>query len=118
MNDLYNIATRTPIDGGVEYTVHLHPQHIIYQAHFPKNPITPGACLVQICQELISDYLKTNIHITGIKNLKFVGIVNPIVHPSIDIRLLFSAENSICSSLIYSEDNNFVTANFLLTKGE
>ena len=29
----------------------LNPDHPIYHAHFPGNPITPGVCIVQIVGE-------------------------------------------------------------------
>ncbi len=37
------------IVGGNESCVHirLHTTHPVFRAHFPGNPITPGACIVQ-----------------------------------------------------------------------
>ncbi len=50
----------------------------IYKAHFPEKPITPGACLVQIAEELIG------APITQITHLKFLQTVPP------DTELVFS----------------------------
>lgn len=56
---------------GLCVTIVLNVQHPIYKAHFPDKPITPGACLVQIAEELLQQ------QIVRITNLKFLQIVPP-----------------------------------------
>ena len=51
---------------GLRFTVRLNAAHPIYKAHFPDMPVTPGACLVQIAEEL------TGRKIERITNLKFM----------------------------------------------
>ena len=41
----------------VSYTIKLIPSCVIYQAHFPGEPITPGVCIVQMAKELIEELL-------------------------------------------------------------
>ena len=43
---------------GQQLRLQLHPEHEIYQAHFPGNPITPGVCQVQIVAELAGRQLQ------------------------------------------------------------
>ncbi len=56
---------------GLRFTIVLNAQHPIYKAHFPDMPITPGACLLQIAEELMQQ------RIVHIANLKFLQIVPP-----------------------------------------
>lgn len=64
---------------GVSYafTIQLLPQSEIYRAHFPEDPITPGACLVCIVRELASIAFSRPLHITSVRNLKFLVPVRP-----------------------------------------
>ena len=33
------------------FNVILNPDHLIYKAHFPGQPVTPGVCILQMIQE-------------------------------------------------------------------
>lgn len=57
----------------VEYNVTFRAEHPIFQGHFPAQPIVPGACLVQMAEEMIDQ----GGHFTAIRNLKFRTIITP-----------------------------------------
>lgn len=67
----------------VNYTIELNPSCVIYQAHFPKEPITPGVCIVQIGKELIEELLtekmsvSCKLEIVKVKNVKFLSVISP-----------------------------------------
>jgi len=83
-NNLYEItARRTTEDGFTAYDLSLHATHIIYSAHFPGHPITPGVCLVQIAKELLEDRLGRSLDIIRVKNVKFLSVVSPMETPCI-----------------------------------
>ena len=63
-----------------EFTIRLNPEHIIYKAHFPNYPITPGVCIIRIIRELLE--LKLGVKLV----LKFVIPVSPINDPEVTIK--------------------------------
>ena len=63
---------------GNQLRLQLHPEHEIYQAHFPGNPITPGVCLVQIVAELAGRQLQRHLTLHRVANLKFTAPVSPV----------------------------------------
>lgn len=77
LNDLYTIVEDCQIENGYEFVVKLNPEHFIYKAHFPGEPITPGVCIMQIAEELFEHALKTPISLTCVKNIKFLRIISP-----------------------------------------
>lgn len=72
--------------GEVTYRVRLNPDHVIYKAHFPGNPITPGACLVQMVAELAGWHLKKRVSVAGVSNVKFLNVIKPAETPEILVR--------------------------------
>ena len=58
-------------------TIHLIENCMIYQAHFPGNPITPGACIIQIAQELYEQLCGHSVEIWEVKNAKFLKTMTP-----------------------------------------
>ena len=69
--------------------VRLNADHLIYQAHFPGNPITPGVCIVQMVGELLSERLGRQLSLGRIVNLKFVAPISPLENP--DLTVCFSS---------------------------
>lgn len=59
------------------FLIELLPNSIIYKAHFPGHPITPGVCIVQIATELLQEFMHKNLVLKTIANAKFLSIINP-----------------------------------------
>lgn len=60
-----------------EYTIRFDASHPVFAGHFPGHPIVPGACLVQIAEELLSTHLSQKVRFTSVRNLKFRQPVTP-----------------------------------------
>ena len=78
-------------------TIHLrlNADHVIYRAHFPGNPITPGVCIVQMIAELLSQQVGRKLTLSKIVNLKFVSTISPVEHPLIDVNLSAVDDNGV-----------------------
>lgn len=86
-NNLYTIKdAKVDAQQGV-FLLQLNPEHVIYQAHFPGQPITPGVCIVQMGKELLEDCLAqmpnnpwgnlVNLQVVKVKNVKFLSVISP-----------------------------------------
>lgn len=82
-NNLYKIIRKEGVGPVVNYAIELIPSCVIYAAHFPGEPITPGVCIVQMGKELVEELLSEQrftpckLMITKVKNVKFLSIISP-----------------------------------------
>lgn len=82
-NNLYKIIRKEGVGPVVNYAIELIPSCVIYAAHFPGEPITPGVCIVQMSKELVEELLSEQrstlckLMITKVKNVKFLSIISP-----------------------------------------
>ena len=67
----------------------LHASHVIYQAHFPGEPITPGVCIVQVIGELVGCRLRRSLTLSRIVYIKYIAPISPVKHSEIVVH--FSA---------------------------
>ena len=91
MNFLDNLFILNSIDGtenGFTALLRCNPEHLIYQAHFPDNPITPGACLLQIAGELLQRKLGRPLFLKSSKNVKYLNVLIPAEDK--EVRFVFS----------------------------
>ena len=78
--DFFNIESRIEglPQGQSGFNVILNPDHLIYKAHFPGQPVTPGVCILQMIQELLSAQMGMPLYIRKIKNAKFTNMISPL----------------------------------------
>lgn len=65
------------------FGLRLNPENVIYKAHFPSMPVTPGVCLIQIAQELFAKCIGEFCSIKRVKNVKFITILSPLETPEL-----------------------------------
>ena len=77
LDNLFIIESITDTDTGVSAKLRCNPDHPVYQAHFPGNPITPGACLLQTAGELLGQKLGRTLYLTTSKSIKYLNVLVP-----------------------------------------
>ena len=77
LDNLFLIQSITDTDGGFEALVRCNPEHPVYKAHFPGNPITPGACLLQTAGALMQQKMGRPLYLKASKNIKYLSILIP-----------------------------------------
>ena len=87
MDEFYTIEETQQEEGMTQVRVTVDPEHVIYKAHFPEYPITPGAVLVGMAGELASSALGIDKDLTEVKNVKFLVPHLPQEHPHLNFRM-------------------------------
>ena len=89
--DLFRIESRMEglPEGQSGFNIILNPDHLIYKAHFPGQPVTPGVCILQMLQELLSFEMDKQLFIKNIKNAKFISMMSPVTDSRVSV--LFSS---------------------------
>lgn len=96
LNDFYTIETagiesQAPVAAGTRAVLVLNAAHPIFAGHFPGEPIVPGACQLQIVQELLSHVLASEYRLRQADQLKFLTPIDPRQHPRIEATLRYAA---------------------------
>lgn len=88
LDDLLITQSITETENGFTAVLRCNPNHLIYQAHFPGNPITPGACLLQIAGELMQRKTGRTLYMKSSKNVKYLNVLVPAEGK--EVRFVFS----------------------------
>ena len=85
--DLFRIESRMEglPQGQSGFNIILNPDHLIYKAHFPGQPVTPGVCILQMLQELLSIEEGKQLFIKNIKNAKFISMMSPVTDSRVSV---------------------------------
>jgi 3-hydroxyacyl-[acyl-carrier-protein] dehydratase len=112
LNDLYTIkdVREDRVSNKVTLQIEINPNHEIFKGHFPKNPVLPGACTVQIIKELLSYQFKRNMMLKKAGTIKYLSFINPEMNRliSIDLQVKEGEEGQlICNASVFHEEKVF-----------
>lgn len=125
-NNLYKIISKEEVNSIFNYTVELNLSCMIYEAHFPGEPITPGVCIVQIGKEVIEDLLleqssaSRRLEIIKAKNIKFLSVISPNETPILTYqvrKLVFSDDKmTVETQIVVNSDDKSMAKISLVMK--
>ena len=101
INDLFVVENlqpgdgMQPGDGTLTARVHLRFPHPIFDGHFPGRPVLPGACLVQLVEELVASVAGAEMRLFRAGPVKFIAVIDPLRDRSIVMKLQFTADGLI-----------------------
>ncbi len=116
LDDLLIAQSITETENGFTVVLRCNPEHLIYQAHFPGNPITPGACLLQTVSEVLQRKTGRPLYMKSSKNVKYLNVLVPAEGK--EVRFVFSnlAENETeCKAQVTIADEAQVYTKMSLT---
>lgn len=77
LDDFFIIDAVEAVAGGYACRVRLDGGHVIYRAHFPGDPITPGACLVDMACKVFARCLGRPMALRRVDTVKFLHVARP-----------------------------------------
>lgn len=114
INDFFEVIAFTPSEGELRCKVKFNPEHFIYKAHFPGNPVTPGVCLVQMAAEILGEQYHKQFMLSQLKNIKFKKIVEPGDEPTfVFTKLVFDETQLSVQVSIEDEETQYVKMSLL-----
>ena len=104
----------------VSYTIRLNADSVIYKAHFPEQPITPGVCIIEIAHELLEHHLQQPLALQTVKNVKYLAVISPLDVQQLDYNFKLTASDDgtlKVQGTVTSADVTFTKLSLLFTVG-
>ena len=75
LNELYIIENHNTEEN--RFALRLIPESVIYRAHFPEWPVTPGVCIIGMASELLYELMSRPVKLITVSNAKFLAVIDP-----------------------------------------
>lgn len=95
LENYYQIEEENKNSNSAIFTIVLNAKHIMYTGHFPEFPLLPGAVQIEIIQELLERSLEMNITLKTAKNIKYLGMINPVDNQRLVVDLQWNKEDTV-----------------------
>ena len=116
LDDLFIIESIMDTEDGFEAVLRCNPEHPVYKSHFPGNPITPGACLLQTAGLLMQEKMGRPLFLKVSKNIKYLSLLIPAEGK--EVKFIFSrvvTGETECKAQVVIADANTVYTKMSLT---
>lgn len=106
IDEFFIIENMSDTEYGFYAELRTNPEHFIYKAHFPGNPITPGVCIIQAAGELLENRLNRELFLKSIKTIKFLSVITPKYGKTIKYVFSFITEdeNGVNTQVLVRDD--------------
>ena len=111
LDNLFITQSITETEDGFEAIVRCNPNHDVYKAHFPGNPITPGACMLQEAGVLMQEKKGRPMFLKMAKNIKYLSLLIPAEGK--EVKFIFSRvvenETECKAQVVIADEDNVYT---------
>ena len=111
LDNLFILQSIDNTDTGFTAKLRCNPEHPVYQAHFPGNPITPGACLLKTTGEVLQHKMGRPLYLKASKNIKYLNVLVPEEGKEVCFNYSGFAEieNGCKAQVVIADENNVYT---------
>ena len=107
--DFYRILSRTVAPEHALYEVVLPTSCAVYRGHFPKEPVAPGVCSLQMIHELAEDMLGRSLDINYIKQCRYTGLLLPDNERVLQVELcITNSDSTTLKATISAEGKTYI----------
>ena len=93
-DNFYHIIDTQQQENIILATLQLIYDHPIYAGHFPGQPVLPGACILNMVQEVLCIAIQSRCQLKKANSLKFLTPVNPDIVRKLKLKLIYKSVNS------------------------
>tara|TARA_R110002111_G_scaffold163455_2_gene229646 strand:- start:12124 stop:12495 length:372 start_codon:yes stop_codon:yes gene_type:complete len=87
LEGLYKLDDLTVLDASATAKITINKDHIVFNGHFPDNPVMPGVCMMQIIKEITEKIVEKKLFMQSASNIKFMALINPFINPELELQL-------------------------------
>ena len=111
IKDFYTINELTFNGSGIDATIKLNPNHVVYLGHFPEQPVVPGVIQLQIVKELLEEVMQAKLMMDNIIQVKYLIPITPNENPVLVFSIMNKTidENTIKSTITVGDNDKVFT---------
>lgn len=87
MEDIFSISNLEHSGGTITALLTINPNSVIFQGHFPNQPVVPGACMLDVIRDVLEKALEKNVRLLKAPQLKFIGMINPVETTAVSLEI-------------------------------
>lgn len=93
INEYYTIEGTATHEGAHIFRIRLNPECMVYQGHFPGQPVSPGVCNIQMLKELAEQTVGRRLFMSQLSLCRLTTLVTPQEYPTMKATLIIDEKD-------------------------
>lgn len=77
ITSIYKVISLDSSDQNINACISFNKDHMVFEGHFPGNPIVPGVVQIQIIKDLVEKFLGEKVFLNTTKSIKYLNVIRP-----------------------------------------
>ena len=95
LGDFFEIRNAEATDTAIKADLVINAGHTIFEGHFPRQPVVPGVCMMQMIKEIIEQVIEKKTNLISASEMKFLAIIDPVQNNNIQATLKYTSVNDV-----------------------
>jgi 3-hydroxyacyl-[acyl-carrier-protein] dehydratase len=91
---LFKILSLHHGEDTINVTLEIDQHHIIFEGHFPDQPVVPGASMLQLVKEVLEKALGAPLRLKKADNIKFLSLIEPGTNQQLQLHINYQVVES------------------------
>lgn len=87
IKDYYTINEFVQKEGVTLFHISLCPDSIVYEGHFPGEPVSPGVCNIQMIKECAEQVAGKSLLLNNLQQCRLTTLMTPVQHPQVEVNI-------------------------------
>lgn len=87
IKDYYTINEIVQKEGVTLFHISLCPDCIVYEGHFPGEPVSPGVCNIQMIKECAEQVAGKSLLLNNLQQCRLTTLMTPVQHPQVEVSI-------------------------------
>lgn len=92
--DFFHVTSLDSADHTTRAMLEINPAHVIFEGHFPGQPVVPGVCMMQMVKEITEAVLGRDTRLVKADQLKFLALLIPAESRQLRMELKLSTREN------------------------
>ena len=88
--DFYKIQEFDASDEFIKAIILLNKDHVLYEGHFPGQPVVPGVMQLQMIKELVEKSTNRELLLSEVTIAKYINMIDPIESEILQVEIKIS----------------------------
>ncbi len=93
LTSIYEVRSLDASGLKISARIAFNKDHIVFEGHFPGNPIVPGVVQIQILKDLLENVLDKKVFLHGAKSIKFLNVVSPAEVEEVQFEIMLDQQS-------------------------
>ncbi len=93
LTSIYEVRSLDASGLKISTRIAFNKDHIVFEGHFPGNPIVPGVVQIQIMKDLLEHIIDKKVFLQGAKSIKFLNVISPAEVEEVQFEILLDQQS-------------------------